>query len=731
MTDQSVFLKTHFHIGSKDRIVIDGVEYKFVAKGHHSYVLQNGNGLCETFDCGLLGKLSAAGKIEHTPEYWSAIKAERRATGDVLGFHELSPSQRESIGVRQAFVETIELLMRERNLKFTDVSMLENLHAIERRASEFYQELELEEKELFEKAEEKANRKRAKNGGTAQTVLTMPHPRTLRRWYKRYEKHGLICLSDENWKKGNRSSYFSPEENLLMNNTIRESYLSEQRRTKAGTYQDMKMAFSDANVLREKGGETRLKVPSREAVRSRINQLDAFEVILCREGLAAAQKRFTPVKDGIDVHRPLERVEMDEWKIDLITILKACGTFSLFTEEELETLGLDGKTGRWWVSAAIDCRTKCILGFNLVHDPNHFSSIKTLDMVMTDKGPWADAVGALSGWPGCGKPETVGTDLGSAYRSEEFTSACADLGITHLLTIGGLPMMRGTIERFFKTTAMNLLQRLNGRTFSSILNKGAHKPEERACLGIQDLCFALTRWLVDVYHNTPHSDLGGRTPLEQWEADMAAGNYALCAAPSTREKRLAYGLRQSRVVSKSGVTVLGVHYNCEGLAQEFMRKGKHEVQLRWLADDIGSVSVGVGGNWIEVPAVNECFKGLHAQEWVLARRNLAARDPKQELWRDEIVARALKEITAMNSTKSLEFGLVTQEWSSERIKGLEDNLLSGIRIIEAEAHSDVLHQTDYGQEIVPMAETQPSTTSDALVQPKRIAKIKFPTEEEK
>ncbi|SHK47766.1 putative transposase [Shimia gijangensis] len=730
MNDHTDFLKPHFHIGSKDHIVIDGTKYKFVSKKHRSYVLQNDNGLCETFDWGRLGKLSAAGKIEHFPNHWSAAQAKKRASVDVLGLYELKPSQLRSIKTRQAFVETIEQMVREEELRVNDDSLAKNKYEIAARASELYRDLQLGEKELFQQADKRVNRKRAENGGSKEVILRMPHPRTLRRWCKQFESDGLIGLADANWKKGNRNNSFSPSENVLLNKTIRDSYLGELKSTKAGTYDDVKEAFSDANKLRAADGETLLRVPSRETVRTRINQLDAFEVVLCREGMAAAQKRFTPVNAGLEVSRPLERVEMDEWCIDLISIFKETGFFSTFSEEELVALGIDGKKHRWWVSAAIDCRTKCVLGLNLVNDPSHFSSVHTLDMVTSDKEPWADAVGSMTVWHMYGTPETVVTDNGSAYCSEAFSEACADLSITHLRTIAGLPMMRGTVERFFRTATTNLLQRLNGRTFSNVLEKGDYNSEAKACLEIRDLCFALVRWVVDDYHNTNHGGLGGRTPLEQWEADMKEGNVPLRSAPSTSQKRLAFGLRETRVVSKSGVSVLGVHYNADTLAHEFMRKDKHEVQVRWSANDIGRVSVRLEDNWVEVPAVNKCFDGVHAQDWLQARRNLAARDPKQELWREEVVSRSIKDITSLNYAKSIERGVLTQKWTSERIKDQEETLLNGIRVIEAEMPSDALQQADYGKDIVPLPETNLGTGDDGLLQPKRTATMQFPTDEE-
>lgn len=64
-------------------------------------------------------------------------------------------------------------------------------------------------------------------------------------------------------------------------------------------------------------------------------------------------------------------------------------------------------------------------------------------------------------------PELLVADNGPAFKSEVFTNTCLDLGVTIMRTIAGLPAMRGTVERMFGTTSLDLMPRLDGRTFSN------------------------------------------------------------------------------------------------------------------------------------------------------------------------------------------------------------------------------------------------------------------------
>ena len=56
----------------------------------------------------------------------------------------------------------------------------------------------------------------------------------------------------------------------------------------------------------------------------------------------------------ISPNRPLERVEIDEIRIDLITVMARAGMSPPFSEGELEATGLNDKDARWWMAMAID-----------------------------------------------------------------------------------------------------------------------------------------------------------------------------------------------------------------------------------------------------------------------------------------------------------------------------------------------------------------------------------------
>lgn len=173
--------------------------------------------------------------------------------------------------------------------------------------------------------------------------------RTLRKWVAAYKKGGKKALLDNVDKQGNHNSYFSVDEMKLMAETINREYLNLQRKTVKTVVADVKAAFKAENSRREQEGEALLKTPGREAVRLFIKRLSKFRVLVARLGQEQAMKRMRPTNKGLEVLRPLERVKMDEWKIDLLTILAKSGLLAMFNAEELQEMGLDksSSAGGW------------------------------------------------------------------------------------------------------------------------------------------------------------------------------------------------------------------------------------------------------------------------------------------------------------------------------------------------------------------------------------------------
>ncbi|WP_150282512.1 integrase catalytic domain-containing protein [Salipiger aestuarii] len=152
---------------------------------------------------------------------------------------------------------------------------------------------------------------------------------------------------------------------------------------------------------------------------------------------------------------------------DAITLMAEGGLFHHLTDEEKKALGLDKKKARWWITVAICCATRCIVGLVVSRQPNSQSALRVIEMMMRDKGVWGDACGALTPWNQFGWPSVIVTDCASYNISSLVQARVSDLGITLQYCAAANPESKGRIERMFGTFATQLMPRLSGRNRSS------------------------------------------------------------------------------------------------------------------------------------------------------------------------------------------------------------------------------------------------------------------------
>lgn len=690
--------KSGFRIEQADRLTISGKHYDWAGQSGDTIFLQpsDGQGLTEQFTMGQLSRLSASGAIKHEVGFYlpDDLKATPQAKAALFQISDLNAAQKKRFYNRYVQIMAIEELVSEGAMLPRTDDIAASSKEIEDRAAA-YMRKEVTERDLLDHALEHqqlpvsvAKSVRKSRGGSDKSSVSLYTPDYLRKLYRNYKKHGLPALADSLSKSGNTTSCFRPEEQALLMETIRTSYLTRERKTLKLTVVDVQRAFRKENKRREGLMEVgaqnesvlQLRVPGRDAVRGVIKKLDPLRVSIARYGREAAIKKLRPVGKGLEVSRPGERVEMDEWCIDLQSIIHSANLMEFFGAELLNLIGLDGGTERWWLVLAIDCRTKVILGMKLTRNPCASAAQECLRMIVSDKGQWSDASGALTPWSMAVKPERLVTDNGPAFKSEMFTNCCLDLRVEALRTHAGVPGMRGTGERIFGTMSTDLMPRLVGRTFSNSIERGDYKSGDKACLDAEDVAFILVRWVVDIYHNSEHSSLGGRTPLEQWNADMEEGNYPLNSLPDTATKRLAFGKRLQCKVSQEGVNVMGIKYQSPELGMYFTGMDPKKVDVRWDPEDLGAISVYLEGVWRVVPSVYDRFNGMHFHDWVKVRRALRAKSASRKAWNQEIVFNAIDQIEDLVKDRSLAFGVIDTTISDKQFAKIQEDLFSTFKI---------------------------------------------------
>ncbi|MFC0200364.1 Mu transposase C-terminal domain-containing protein [Paracoccus rhizosphaerae] len=690
-----------YAFGLFDCVWIEGIDWRPVSSNEVGYVMRrcDETGICNQFPHAELSRLGSTGRIRLERDHFTEKAAQRRLVDAEQLISLLSARQQDAVFARKIWVEAFQEQEREKKVKRTDESIRANMG------------------ELTLKAMQNAQFLRGLNASHASAGFEFrkpPSPRSLRKWLKSYETDGLAGLVFRAHLRGNRSYRLCLTGRAWMMDLVR-GYMHPDKPTMLSILKLIRLRFQERNAKREAEGLPPICPPSPETVRRAINSLDPYEVMCRREGTAAARKKFAPVGKGLQVTRPLQRVEIDEWDIDILALLADAGVLEHLTDEERLAFKLSGKKVRWKLTVAICATTRCILAMIMTPSAKASAAIQAIKMVLSDKGALSTAVRAHSAWHMHGVPDEIVTDCGSAFRSQEFQTVCFDLGISALRTVAGLPELRARIERFFRTIGMNLLPELPGRTFSSIVEKGDANPADRACLTENDLAFVLVRWVVDVYHNTLHSGLDNETPLQCWE--RLTKEFSVTPPPDTGTCRQIFGTKLTRKLDKAGILVLGMRYHSESLATHHRHRGDQDVEVRWLPSDIGAIEVRIGKDWMTVPAVMDQAHGLGAQLWMSAVRQVRAADPDRKRHDEKVVLAALRDIRERSEDAQAAMGLLVEDWSGERLRREEQKLMTGFEA--GPAPQKAAHTGGTGRSVVPDHEATASSTSPHVAKGRR------------
>jgi putative transposase len=345
-----------------------------------------------------------------------------------------------------------------------------------------------------------------------------------------------------------------------------------------------------------------------------ISKLNAYQLVATREGQAKARNKFDPVRLGIPVTRPLERVEMDEWKVQLHTLLKGSDLWAKLNDKQKAAV----KRTRVWVSVMLDCGTRSVLAIHLIKkSPSSEDALATLRMALLDKNAVALAAGCKSDWPMIGEFETVVMDTGPAYIADETRAAICDLRAEAMFPPAGLPQMRARIERVFSTIHTQFISMFHGRTFENVVAKGDYDAEKNAVINPEELYQLLVRYIVDVYHHTPHEGLGGETPYACWQRLTNRFGVRLVNRDTVGT---IFGASVNRTLRREGIEAFGIMYAHDDLHVLHKQHGAMDVVVRVDQTDISRIFVLIDDVWLTVPAKRRDLDGVSLDAW-LNRRN--------------------------------------------------------------------------------------------------------------
>lgn len=461
-----------------------------------------------------------------------------------------------------------------------------------------------------------------KKAGKKYEGVTLPNARHFRRLFNLYVEGGCDPAVLVSRRKGRGSYSKAHPLDLQLWTEYAHEYASETRPSMRACFRMLKAKVAERNKGRKKTDHL-YKMPSRNAFEALIKGMGEFYLHAARYGEDAARKKFAPVRDGLQVFAPGERVEMDEWKVDLHAWFVLTPIWATLTDEQRKAL----KKVRVWVTVAIDVATRCIVALRFSTRANSaHSSIAALEMMVTEKEHIAEVAGAESRWIHSFVPRELVTDAGAGFIETTFRQTVAALHCVHTIPPAGMASARGTIESVFRTFGQRFLHYFHGRTFSSVYARGDYDGDGNATLNVDEVCRFLTRAIVDIYHNEPHSGLGGETPANAWL--RLSREYAMLPPLSQRQRRIMFGTLVNRKVSARGIVFLGIHYQSRELERLWAERAalpnspSVEVKVRIDRFNLRTVSFHNGSEWLDLTA-EHIPEGVSVWEWTDAKDSLS------------------------------------------------------------------------------------------------------------
>lgn len=433
-----------------------------------------------------------------------------------------------------------------------------------------------------------------------------PHWTTIYRWVTRLRKasgdiRALIPAID---RRGNRTRRLDGEVIRLIGEGIDRRFLKRERPPARAAHDYVVRMIDDLNQVNPP--ERKLRLPSLRSIYRAITHLDDYEVTLRRFGKRIADLKYHVVREAPKPTRPLERVEIDHTKLDLMVLDDSLGTVA----------------GRPWLTMAVDVYTRMPIGFHISYaEPNFESVMSCLKHAIKPKTYVAERYPDLKhGWDCYGVPETVVVDNGREFHSKDFELACLQLGIQVQHTPRKSPWMKGTVERFFGQLNQGLIHSQPGTTFSNIAARADYDPQKNGIITFSLLMELFHQWIVDVYARSEHRGIAD-LPGELWRAAVKEYPVRLPSKASDLDVIL-WRTITDKAVQHYGIVVDQLVYNSERLGDlRRIHGGKLRTMVKTDADDMGEILVldPDAGSFFRVPAVSQDYaRGLtHWQHRVI------------------------------------------------------------------------------------------------------------------
>ncbi len=313
---------------------------------------------------------------------------------------------------------------------------------------------------------------------------------TFVRWFKKFIESNCnpVSLVPYHSQKGNRKNRFDYEIEKLMQDRIKQDYLTEQSLNSKIVHENLV-----GQIVEEYADENQLPlgftIPSYRTMQRRTAELDPYAKSKARDGKYIAKRSFKAAGKSIQSSRVLEKVQADGNILDVLIVDPDTGEV----------------IGRPYGTCLIDHHTRCVLAFVITMIP--FSATTILMAMKLAVSKSYTKFGGLF--------ENLIVDNGSDYISSSLRNFCNHIGIQIEYGEPRNPNTKANVERFFGTFNKQFIHTIPGTTFENPQKKGDYDSSKYACITLDELNLKIIEWLDLFYHKNLHSG-HGRVPESLW-----------------------------------------------------------------------------------------------------------------------------------------------------------------------------------------------------------------------
>lgn len=318
-------------LGDHDGLTIDGVEYTVQTSDANGQKLREvaRPGVTAMFNHDQWRALQSKPGFQHKPGLHDRLQAELRSKVGVAFASDIPFKQFTRMQYYEDLV--LELITKHAAGSFT-------LDPVE-------VQRQMDENGLGAIADEKMRQRQLHKsgglGGTEYSLFKRPCGSVLLEKRRVYLKYGLEGLRDGRFRAGPGSRLDPDVAAIVAIHLVK--YRDNPSATKQSTFRDIVDAIDERNerllaqqltAIKPSDQIALLQAPDRKTVSKAIDGLDPFQVAVGRNGLDVAIRMFPAVRGTSDRLGPMDRIEYDESKVDLLNLFAETGVWSLLTAEQ-------------------------------------------------------------------------------------------------------------------------------------------------------------------------------------------------------------------------------------------------------------------------------------------------------------------------------------------------------------------------------------------------------------